>query len=469
MQAARGVLWARRMKSRIAVALAFVLGGCVAPTDDSLGQSDDLIEIPASDRAALDLVNYPGTTVETLDDRAALDFRAAEGIIALRNGPDGVSPSADDHAFSSIAEIDAVPYVGAAALARLRSYAQLFPAPAAATVEGVAFAGWEAEAIVWGVNGASVAMLDDSVGLDKRAAENLHQQAPFAGIGQMGPVGYVGNSALVALRAYAPAWWAAMQGGAPVGGTFDGVVFDDATAALALAIANEAARELMVANGVPAPGAAAIVGNRPYGGLGEVAAVGGVGKATMQGLHDYAASGAWPGGACDVVVRGRADQHAADIQELLLRVQTGDYPYAAIAALEVDACVDMTSAATRELVLDRVAASGAIQWDHSAVPIDREPFAQGTTRFVPRLDIAEDSIWEHIHDGDWNPSTEADSILLSRLEGAHDALTDGPRYNPTRYYEASLRIDAEECSEDVAVLFEAETGHIWLIHRFPRC
>jgi hypothetical protein len=49
----------------------------------------------------------------------------------------------------------------------------------------------------------------------------------------------------------------------------------------------------MVAHGVYAAGASAIVGNRPYSTLAAVAAVSGVGASTMRGLHQYASSGTW--------------------------------------------------------------------------------------------------------------------------------------------------------------------------------
>lgn len=46
----------------------------------------------------LELVNHPGTDRALLDGQVGLDRRAAEGIVAHREGLDGVSPSADDEA-----------------------------------------------------------------------------------------------------------------------------------------------------------------------------------------------------------------------------------------------------------------------------------------------------------------------------------------------------------------------------------
>ncbi len=69
--------------------------------------------IPATgdrDAATLALVNDPATTFTLLDDDVRLDRRAAQNII-------------DRRPFATLAELDAVPYVGASALAKLGDYA----------------------------------------------------------------------------------------------------------------------------------------------------------------------------------------------------------------------------------------------------------------------------------------------------------------------------------------------------------
>jgi hypothetical protein len=113
--------------------------------------------------------------------------------------------------FTTVASVDAVPYVGGAALLQLEAYANAHPAPAGDVVETVAFRGWEIEAIVWGVNRASVHELDVDVALDARAAQNLVGKAPFATLGSIAAIAQVGPAALTALRAHAPVWWARMH------------------------------------------------------------------------------------------------------------------------------------------------------------------------------------------------------------------------------------------------------------------
>ena len=75
------------------------------------------------DAATLALVNDPAVDFITLDDDVRLDRRAAENIIAQRDGADAVPETGDDDLFDSIPELDNVSYVGKTALALLRDYA----------------------------------------------------------------------------------------------------------------------------------------------------------------------------------------------------------------------------------------------------------------------------------------------------------------------------------------------------------
>ena len=280
------------LRTSVAIVLAAAaLAGC-AEYDPEAAPSEYALTLSTADAAqVLELVNYPGATLAILDDEVGLDARAAENIAAHRAGADGVFPSADDDLFDDIAELDAVPYVGDSAFQKLTAYAAANPAPSAESVEGVLFRGWESEIVVWAVNGSTFEELDAL--LDARAVQSLVGARPFATVTEMGPLAYVGVSALDRLRAEAASWWAARAGTVSLAGTFDGVAFDEETARVALEIANEATHAQMVAHGVYPAGAAAIVGNRPYASLAEVAVVSGVGPSTMQGLHDYAASGQW--------------------------------------------------------------------------------------------------------------------------------------------------------------------------------
>lgn len=70
--------------------------------------------------AILALVN--DADLATLDDEVGLDSRAAENIVAHRDGPDGRPGTSDDDPFDDLAELDAIPYVGPTAFATLLRY-----------------------------------------------------------------------------------------------------------------------------------------------------------------------------------------------------------------------------------------------------------------------------------------------------------------------------------------------------------
>lgn len=72
-------------------------------------------------RGVLALVNDPAVDLAVLDHDAGLSARAAKNIIDHRDRGPG---AADDDRFDTLAELDAVPYIGPAALAALVDYAR---------------------------------------------------------------------------------------------------------------------------------------------------------------------------------------------------------------------------------------------------------------------------------------------------------------------------------------------------------
>lgn len=291
---------------QLLAAVVLALAAC-GPMEEAEGVDDELstselgLSLSAADSATvLDYVNYPGTAVGILDNDVQLDTRAAKAIVARKNGPDGRELTADDQPFTSIADLDSVSYVGDLAIGRILSFAKANPIPQGVTVENVAFTGWQAEAVLWGANTVPVGVLNGL--LDNRAAANVIAGRPYFTMKKLADAPLVGPNALQAMRGQAKVWWNAWKwGGTPVtppppppasslAGTFDGVAFDEATAAAALKLSNESTREVMVANGLPAAPAASIVGNRPYATVAQIAAVSGVGTSTMQALHRWASA-----------------------------------------------------------------------------------------------------------------------------------------------------------------------------------
>jgi hypothetical protein len=162
---------------------------------------------------------------DQLDTDVGLDARAARNLVDHVDGPDGRRGSTDDAPFTTLADVDDVPYVGPAALLALDEYVRAHAAPL--SVEGVSMTFAEAALVVALCNSAAEDVLDVEVGLDARAAAALVEQRPHADIEAVAAVPYVGPAALTDLLAFV-----APEDGDPdgtpgrcslSGGTFDGV------------------------------------------------------------------------------------------------------------------------------------------------------------------------------------------------------------------------------------------------------
>jgi DNA uptake protein ComE-like DNA-binding protein len=296
------------MKSLKTVAfLAVLAAGCGVPDEAGITQDDTtsggapLTFSPAQTAQILNLVNDPATDLQTLQG-AGLSETAARSIVSKRDGKDAVYPSTDDTFFDTLAQLDAAPYVTGTVLQKLATYATAHPGLAGETVKGVVLHGWQDEAVVWGVNQATEGELDAQ--LDDRAAHSLFTHKPFTTVAQMSTLSYVGATAVNGLLGASLGWWnKSHPGGTTGGGTtgpggrFDGAVFTDAEAVIALQIVNQATLTQLTANGFTSTPAKAIIAARPFSTLAQVAAVSGVGTATMNALLKYAQGGTW-GGAC---------------------------------------------------------------------------------------------------------------------------------------------------------------------------
>ncbi|MBM3314974.1 amidohydrolase family protein, partial [candidate division WOR-3 bacterium] len=159
--------------------------------------------VPDEWAAVLAFVNSARATARTLDFGVGLDPRAAANVVRLRDGADGRFGTGDDDRFETVAELDAVPYVGNTALAKLKAYVESLDADA----KLLAFLNSA---------GTTAALLDDQVGLETRAARNIvaHRDGPdgqpgtadddrFDDVAELLSVSYVGPTALSRLRQYA--------------------------------------------------------------------------------------------------------------------------------------------------------------------------------------------------------------------------------------------------------------------------
>jgi len=156
----------------------------------------------------LALLNDEATTFTVLDDEVPLDRRAAENLVAHRDGPDGVFGTADDDLFDDVAEVDGVKWVGPAALDQLLTYAQaqgFVPEgdDVLGVYDGVSFTVSQAEATLELANTAPASELDDDVALDSRAVDSIMEARLIPSVLALSKLYFVGESALTKMRDYA--------------------------------------------------------------------------------------------------------------------------------------------------------------------------------------------------------------------------------------------------------------------------
>jgi len=195
-----------RNRRLVALALVVSLGACTGLDDIDSSGSEVVLEGSPEAIGILRFLNGPDATFAVLDIDAALDVRAARNICAHVRGDDGALGTADDDLLDTLAELDAIKYVGPSAIEHLYAYVDSIGGIPNLSVEGVALTAAEVEAIVAIANGASEEQLDIDAALDARAAKNLVAARPLADIDAVAAVPYVGPSAIAKLRDYAPSW-----------------------------------------------------------------------------------------------------------------------------------------------------------------------------------------------------------------------------------------------------------------------
>ena len=166
----------------------------------------------------LAFLNDPATTEAVLDLEVPLDKRAAQSIIAHRNGPDGIYGTADDAPFQSIEEVEDCYWVGPVAIARLVAHAESWGyVPVAdewiGAWEGVDFTFEESVWTLDLVNTASYAHLDDH--LDKRAVDAIFENRPILTLDALSATYWVGPATMARLRSLA------LEAHAPLPGPYE--------------------------------------------------------------------------------------------------------------------------------------------------------------------------------------------------------------------------------------------------------
>ena len=283
-----------RFRTLLSLALALSLAACGPVTDDEAGaplpapedpESADDVVLPGETAEAitiLEFLNDGATTFELLDADVGLDVRAAQNLIAHRDGDDLEPGTADDDLFDTMDELDAVPYVGPAAVAKLTEYVtfQGWVFYSTGSWEGVTFTASQVTLALDFANFASLEVLDHDAKLDARAAENILAARPIISMKQLAEVAWVGPAALERVRAFLPTW---QEQGVTLE-VYDGVTFTHDEAAGALAAANDATFEQLAAAGIGGAQDDLLVEGRPWSSLSLVTSTAGIGPLTTMRL-----------------------------------------------------------------------------------------------------------------------------------------------------------------------------------------
>ncbi|NOJ82356.1 hypothetical protein HNV28_29195 [Myxococcus xanthus] len=162
---------------------------------------------PAAE-GVLSFLNDSSLSYTVLDLEVPLDAPAAQALIDFREGPDGVLHTGDDRRFVSIEQVDAVPYVGPAALAALEAYAkgtgrvELPVDGHVGTFHGVAFNVAEARRAILAANTESASNLETVFGIPAAAVQSLVAARPILHMVQLSRLANVDAVTMGQLKAH---------------------------------------------------------------------------------------------------------------------------------------------------------------------------------------------------------------------------------------------------------------------------
>lgn len=310
--------------------------------------------------------------------------------------------------------------------------------------------------------GATLETLTSQAGVTRRAATNIvahvrgpdsrlgtRDDDPFDTISELDAVAYVGPVTLEKLRAHV-----AGLGSVP-SVVIEGVALTEAQARAVLLFANQGTMEQIDgAARLDTRAAQAIIEARPIGSLEQLAALPYVARGAIENLRDFASSWTPPAAGCTPRVTRRSSDDVLEYNQILSDETMRDYPYASLTAMAVPACVNFTSQALAEAIQR----SAGVPWAIPELLPQTTGLQPGARNFLLLLQESRQAI-----DDRGDPSAHPDlDQLFSRISAPVEEGSGA-------YVEQILWTDNEECSETAVAAINTLTGHVLIVHRFPRC
>ena len=321
----------------------------------------------------------------------------------------------------------------------------------------------------------SLPVLDDLVGLDRRAAKalmaHLVDHGDFNDITEVDDTWWVGPAALTKLEAYAQA-----NGWVPTGddelGTWDGVTFTVDQAELTLEYVNDAGEQelddLLDRRSVDS-----IVAAGELETIHQLSELYWIGNYAMSTLKTEGA-GEDEEAECELVVSSTSHAAAEAYSELLALTTTVDAPAAEVKTLQISGCRNWQDDADARAAVEAALWNEVFFLSYSEAGQYRDvrqvgEWVSGSRQYVQDVDHSLVIIDEHADDGDWDPNDGGQAAqLYDQVDELFEEIRDPMEADSSEWTEIDLYMDMIECSESATGIVN-EAGEVFVAHFFQRC
>ena len=317
-------------------------------------------------------------------------------------------------------------------------------------------------------------VLDDLVGLDRRAAKALMQHkidhGDFDDILEVDDTWWVGPAALTRLQTYAN-----QNGWIPTGdddlGTWDGVDFTVEQAELTVDLVNSSSDQELDA-WLDRRAVDSIVAAGELSTIYQLSELYWVGNATLSTLKIEAVGEDDTG--CELTISSTSNASAEDYSELLALTTTVDAPAAEVKTLQISGCKSWQDSDEARTAVEAALWNEVFFLSYSEAGEYRDvrnvgSWTEGTAQYVDDIDLSLQIIDEHAEDGDWDPTDGGEAATLyAEVDTLFEDIRDPMESDSAEWTEVDLYMDMIECSESATGIVN-DDGEVFIVHFFQRC